>query len=334
MSNRASRRVFLKRLGSSALLPILLRRTGSAAAGPPPLLCSTRLSNRTPAQPLFGAWHPDLLSGIADLEGQLDRHLDIVHWYQGWGVDNRHFNRDLVTAVSDRGSVPLVTWEPWDYRLGVDQPDFSLAKIARGDFDRYAADWATALREVDRPILLRFAHEMNGAAYPWSAGSNGNSPSDYVQAWRRLVTVFRDVGATNAQWVWCPQPESPTSVPLDLCFPGDDLVDVIGLDGYNAGAAADWGGWLSFSEIFGPLRETVGTITTGRPLMIAETGCAEEGGSKAEWIARTFLREIPEHFPDVFAVVWFDERREADWRLTSSEAALAAAKAVLRSNSV
>ena len=52
--------------------------------------------------------------------------------------------------------------------------------------------------------------------------------------------------------------------------------------------------------------------------MIAETGSAEQGGSKAIWI--TDLFELLQHYPEVKAVVWFNYNKGGtDWQITSSK---------------
>lgn len=48
-------------------------------------------------------------------------------------------------------------------------------------------------------------------------------------------------------------------------------------------------------------------------------------------LAPAFLDALPERFPAIVAVVWFNDRREADWRLDSSAEALESATVVFRS---
>jgi len=56
--------------------------------------------------------------------------------------------------------------------------------------------------------------------------------------------------------------------------------------------------------------------------MIAETASAEEGGDKAAWIRSALLHYLPLRYPKVRALVWFDEEKERDWTVDSSEATL------------
>ena len=50
-----------------------------------------------------------------------------------------------MNAVRARGAVPLVTWEPWAWGGGLEQPAYSLDRIAAGDFDARIAQWGQAL---------------------------------------------------------------------------------------------------------------------------------------------------------------------------------------------
>ncbi len=50
--------------------------------------------------------------------------------------------------------------------------------------------WAVAARDHGGPIILRFAHEMNGRWYPWSIGRYDNTPERYRKAWRH---IWRDL---------------------------------------------------------------------------------------------------------------------------------------------
>ena len=84
--------------------------------------------------------------------------LDVVHWYQGWGVEDSAFDLARARATASRGAIPMITWEPWDYRRGTIQPRFQLRHIAAGRFDGYIRSWARSVREFGKPVWLRFAH--------------------------------------------------------------------------------------------------------------------------------------------------------------------------------
>jgi beta-mannanase len=251
-----------------------------------------------------------------------------VMWFQDWAQDGA-FKTYRMDITASRGATPMVTWEPWDYAAGasVSQPAYSLRTIAAGDHDAYVRRWARDARAWGKPFYLRFAHEMNGEWTSWSPGVNGNTSAQYVAAWRRVHEIFRQEGATNARWVWCPASSRPFGAEL---YPGDAYVDWVCLDGYNWGTSRSWSSWRSFSAVFGPSYDKLTTMTN-KPVMIGETASAEQGGDKGEWIRRGLLEEVPGRFPRVRAVLWFDKDKETDWRVNSSPASLAAFKEVAAS---
>jgi hypothetical protein len=235
-------------------------------------------------------------------------------------------------AVAARGATPMITWEPWVWGGGINQPAYSLARITAGAYDGYLRSWAKGLRSWGKPVYLRFAHEMNGDWYPWSERVNGNRPGDYVAAWRHVRAVFDAQKVTNVRWVWSPNVSYPGSLDLRSVFPGGKYVDVVAVDGYNWGAAAAWSAWTNPDQLFGATLAELRSIAPGTPIGIAEVASAEQGGSKATWVSDffTWMRSQP----DLAFFVWFDQAKEADWRIDSSQssaAAFAAGLAALRS---
>jgi hypothetical protein len=71
---------------------------------------------------------------------------------------------------------------------------------------------------------------------------------------------------------------------------------------------------------------------TARPLIIGEVASAEQGGDKAGWVGDMLLNALPRAFPDVRAVVWFNESRETDWRIQSSQGSVDAFRTALKSS--
>ena len=242
------------------------------------------------------------------------------------------FTRELdvagLQAVSDRGAVPLVPWEPWVAGAGVTQPAYALDRLSAGDFDPYLRRWADGLRTFGRPVLLRFAHEMNGDWYPWSEAVNGNGPGDYVTAWRHVHDLVTAAGATNVSWVWSPNVPYPGATPLAGLHPGAARVDVVALDGYNFGTSAAWSSWTEPQALFGAGLEQLRALAPGVPVLVAETASSELGGVKADWIRSLFAYLAAQ--PDVTGVVWFDHHKETDWRLASSTASAAAVREALQ----
>ena len=205
--------------------------------------------------------------------------------------------------LRDRGTTPIVTWEPYEV---------TLAQIASGSEDAWIREQARAMRAFDAPIMLRFAHEMNGNWYPWSGVANATGgrvatgAQVYRLAWRRIWRLFHAEGATNVVWDWCPNWRSYPQVrgnELWRYYPGDRFVDWVAISAYNRGPYSETKRWRQLREMVQPVYRLYGNR---KPMMIRETGSVEAGGSKAKWIY-TAARDLRSRFPDVAAFVWFED---------------------------
>ncbi len=259
------------------------------------------------------------IRGIEDSPGLLDQYSEevgrrpaIVGSYKRWDV--APFYRSELHEIASRGAVPMVGWEPWNEA----DHGYRLSAIAKGHFDDYIRRSAREAKEWEGPILVRFGQEMNGSWAPWQRGVDGTTGPRFVAAWRHIVTIFRQVGATNVSWVWCPYVNNGDLPYMDF-YPGNRWVDWLALDGFNWGEPT---AWQSFPKIFDKSYRQLTRIAR-KPIMIAETGSDETGGSKAHWLHRTLRDQLP-RLKRVRAVVWFDAPDGADFRVDSSAAALAA----------
>ncbi|HEX7203168.1 MAG TPA: glycosyl hydrolase [Arthrobacter sp.] len=274
--------------------------------------------------------------GVATTGGPLaSAELDEVSRLAGESPSSVLFYKDFLqappisemNAVRARGAMPLVTWEPWAWGGGLNQPAYSLDRIAAGDFDARITEWGQALAAWGYPVQLRFAHEMNGDWYPWAEGVNGNEAGDYVQAWRHVHDVMAASGASNVKWVWSPNVPYWGSTDLSGLYPGAGYVDIVALDGYNWGTSASWSGWISPQDLFAPGIAQLRSLAPGVPILIAETASSEAGGSKAAW--NSDLVSYLAAQPDVMGFIWFHMQKEADWRISSSDASAAAFNSAL-----
>lgn len=271
----------------------------------------------------LGAFAPSLPWSFRDVDAfseMVGRRPAIIHWFQDWMMD---FDPTYMDAAISRGGMPLVSWEPWEFGAGLDQPKYALKKILSRKHDAYVRSWARAAARWGKPFFMRFAHEMNGDWTTWSPRVGGNTAREFVAVWRKVHGIFRQAGATNVRWVWAPVAHSKEHTPYNYVYPGDAYVNWFGISGYNWGDTRTWSRWQSFSEIFGA-SYTKMTRMARKPVMIAEVACAESGGDKAAWIESAFLEEIPRRFPRVKAVSWFHANKENDWRINSSPEALLA----------
>src|SRR4051812_12850212 len=277
-------------------------------------------------QTLFGMNVPSLAQLDAS-ESAIGARAAIVGTYADW-AHSPNFPRRLADAITARGAVVVIAWEPWDsWRGGVDQPRVALRRIVAGSYDPLIDRWATEIARYKRPVMIRFAPEMNGDWRPWATGLNGNRAGDYVAAWRHVHRRFARAGARNVVWVWNPMIAYEGSTPLRELFPGRREVDWTAVDGLNWGSMRPWG-WQTYADIFAPTVRALREMAPRRPIMIAETGSPPDA-RKAAWVADTLHSA---HADRLGAVVWFEYDKETDWRLGADRATAGAAGAVLRSS--
>jgi mannan endo-1,4-beta-mannosidase len=261
---------------------------------------------------------------------QLGKRLDVLTVYEAF-VWERSLPTTFLDTAAAAGCTPELTWEPWDPRAGKHQEAYTAGQIAGGRYDTYVGTWAKQAASYDKPFRLRFAHEMNGDWYPWAVGAPGGSPQDYVAAYRRVRGIFDDAGANRVQWVWCPNViVNGDSEAIARCYPGDDFVDIAGVDGYNFGDRPGHQ-WTPPAQLFGDTLALLTQLAQGKPVWINEVGCGDQGGDKSRWIS-DFIGWLVG--TGVRGLSWFevDGNPDApDWRLTTSPATTAAAKAALAS---
>ena len=235
-------------------------------------------------------------------------------------------NTSQLNAIERRGSIPEITWEPWDASKGLykSQPRYRLINIIDGKFDSYIRAWAKSLAAWKHPVLLRFAQEMDGNWFPWDDYANGNHPGQFVQAWRHVHDIFEQAGATNVKWVW-----SPAFARSTAQFPGTAYVNLMATTCQNGGRPLFARGWQTFAQGCGKAIDRLHALEPGLPIQLAETATTEQGGSKAQWIRDMWAYLAAR--PYVTSMIWFDLVKEANWRIDSSPSAERAFAAGARS---
>lgn len=295
-----------------------------AGTGPPPL----RRVVAPAAGGYLGIFAPELVAEQTGIRAWTSAHgvrPRVVSWFQQWASGERRFRSDWVASVADSGGVPMITWEPWKKQEGARQrwvqPDIAPRAIASGRYDDYIRAWAGAAARHRGPILIRLMHEMNGFWYPWAARDNGNTPAEYVAAWRHVVRIFRAEGARNVGFVWSInnlEGAAGEREALRDYYPGDAFVDWVGTSGFNWGDSYDWSGWRSADSIFGATYRRLAAF--GKPVIFTEVGTVQGGGDARTWVrdaVRTFRT-----YPELAAVVWYDhvDADGNDFRLTPDQA--------------
>jgi len=238
------------------------------------------------------------------------------------------------------GALPVLTWMP-EAKGGTkaDQTSYSLSHIAAGDWDSYLYSYAAQVVKTDLPMVIRFAHEMNGYWYPWSAGWNSkdgftdpngvsqgivNTPALYKAAWQHVWNIFEQTGANkDVIWAWTPVKAVSTSMihtsgytSYSEDYPGDQYVDWVGMSGYEYKYQA---GKFSYGDTFSTSFNQLKTVAPSKKILIAETAASEavtvtnadgtvtrtdHAADKATWTTQSLAGFAAD--PQVAAFVWFN----------------------------
>lgn len=110
-------------------------------------------------------------------------------------------------------------------------------KAAAGEYDdRWTQSLETlkSRRSGKGTTYIRFAHEFNGDWWPHRWMVTGAEASDFVTSWRRFRALQKSV-FPESKLVWCPNDGTSGANNLDVrdAWPGDQYVDVVGVDSYN-----------------------------------------------------------------------------------------------------
>ncbi|HTW94660.1 MAG TPA: glycosyltransferase, partial [Tepidisphaeraceae bacterium] len=229
------------------------------------------------------------LSRIAALEKQLDYHFRIVCFYQGWG-DNVALPLATLKQIRRDGAVPLIKWLP---TTGAHDGAI-LKSIGDGDCDAYVKKFADSIRDFGEPVLLCFAPQPDNPLMPWSRRS-GNTPADFVAAWRHISGIFDGEGADNVGWVWNPAHIDTA----DAYYPGDasgGYVDWIGLCMTNNDADG-----ASFAEMYEPVRAKATKYHL--PIMLSDLDTVD--GNSPVWLGSA-MSDIGSRYPEIKGVLFRD----------------------------
>lgn len=254
------------------------------------------------------------VDNIKEWEKETGHRNDIVSFYQGWGpesVDYFPFNK-IDDLIINRGTTPMITWEPWSSNFKRFESDSLLSKnkkvmkaITDGKFDFYLESYLKKIKALHGPVFIRFGHECDNPQYPWSSVGE-NTPQEYINAFRYIVNFFDHHGVSNVAWVWNPWKYKT----MDEYYPGDAYVDWIGITGLNYGLASENGGWYSFKDIYTPFSKAVKKYN--KPVMIAEFGSVSYGGDQKDWIDKA-LYTIENEFEEIRSVVFFYSAQDVNW---------------------
>ncbi|MFG2721162.1 glycosyl hydrolase [Streptomyces sp. NPDC048416] len=147
-----------------------------------------------------------------------------------------------------------------------------LAKGAEGQFDEHFKRLAERLVDLKIPdTVIVLGWEMNGTTYTHRCGPD---PEAWKTYWKNAVTAMRSVPGQKFRFDFAPS-RGRDAVPWTECYPGDDVVDIIGMDSYDQPSGQDFD--KQIKEPYGLQKQVDFAAEHKKPISYPEWGLFRNG---------------------------------------------------------
>ena len=186
------------------------------------------------------------------------------------------FPREEAEQIASRGVIPQIYPATGFKRL---------EDIANGMYDRGVHTFAEGARQFGEQYGGFFVLPMWEMNIPDTRVSKWvYQPGPFKKAWRKLHSILGEEGANEyATWAL----EYHVDFDLPGYYPGDDIVDWIGLSAYNRKVNQIRYGYRSLGGLVESACDYFGDKHPDKPLMIAEVG-STVGRDQPDWIRKAF----------------------------------------------
>lgn len=257
----------------------------AAGSGPAPAAPDPKATPGPAAPPGFGAYLDYGPRGIERMSG-------FARWLGGREptVGHTYLPGDVWANIEGRPSF-LADWARWRRakpgrtlvlnvpmldRNEAWSPDPLVARKlregARGDYDEHFRALAGRLVSLGVPdTVLVLGWEMNGTTYAHRCGPD---PKAWKRYWNRIVTAMRTVPGQKFRFDFTPA-RGKDAIGWTECYPGDDTVDIIGMDSYDQPKDMDFD--RQVSEPYGLQDHVDFAKDHGKPVSYPEWGLFRNG---------------------------------------------------------
>ncbi|MFJ6484386.1 glycosyl hydrolase [Streptomyces sp. NPDC091682] len=173
-------------------------------------------------------------------------------------------------------------------------PDHQVAQLIRagaeGQYDRHFQRLAERLVELGVPdTVIVLGWEMNGVTYTHRCAPD---PENWKVYWKRIVTAMRAVPGQEFTFDFAPN-RGVDAIGWTKCYPGDDVVDVVGMDSYDQGPGQTFDDQIT--QPYGLQHQVEFAKAHGKSISYPEWGLFRRGDNP-EYVRR-MLKWIAEHKP-------------------------------------
>ena len=212
--------------------------TGLAGTG---LMAVGGVSVTTPAQAAGAGFGNGPLSSLPWHSGCGLSKISAFEAYRGRKADTYTIwcpHRTWSDIVSLKGGFTVVKGMPGRLSMAIAPLPASHSAVAnpgnwklaaKGSFDGYYTQFSRKLADSGRKdCVVRIGWEINHT-FPWFGGSD---PEGFKSTFKRIADILRKYNPTvSTEWTWIKKGKQSGSV-LTL-YPGDDAVDIVGVDYYD-----------------------------------------------------------------------------------------------------
>ena len=257
-------------------------------------------------------------SDIRDMTGEYPAvyGFDLGRIELGWNVnlDSVPFEkiRLFIREAYERGGVITISWHlnnpltggtAWDNKPG------AVASILPGGsknslytiwLDR-VADFLGGLKGKNGeniPIVLRLFHELNGGWFWW--GKDQCSPDEMKQLWRYTIHYLRNEKNIHHLLYAFNTDKFNNGTEYIERYPGDDMIDIIGFDIYQAGALKEN---TAFTAFISRDLDLLDSVAASHKKIPALTEFGYNGIPDSSWWTNVFYPAIASH-QIVYALAW------------------------------
>ena len=263
---------------------------------------------------VYVGWHS---FSMVEFEALTDKKPAMEMVFVHWGNEIQ-FPSYYGTRIRDQGRTMVLFWEASDFKRDLfSQPEYSYDAVLAGTLDNYFKRFAEGAKAYGGSVILIPYSEFNGNWYPWGGTIGNNTPQKHIAAYRYIRGFFKDV--PNVKFGWVPNGNSVPNTDinqLELYYPGDDVVDYVGVDGFNFGGSEE----QTFTQLFDSTLTRLKSFK--KPIYIFSIASAG-GPGKAAWIKDALTVQLYKH-PEVVGWLWFNQNKERDWQVNSDAASLSA----------
>lgn len=221
--------------------------------------------------------------------------------------------RKEVIEQYKRGGMSSLSWHVDNPSTGKDSWDVSDSTVVKsvlpggsnhikflGWLDKLA-EYMNSITLEDRtkiPVIFRPWHEHTGSWFWW--GQNLCSTEEYKALWRMTYDRLQEKGVTQLLYAYSPGSEPKDSTAYLERYPGDDIIDLIGVDIYQ----------FDKDNYVNDMKKSLDIMTQvskahDKVMAVTETGY--EAIPDSLWWTETLL-PIVEKYPVSYVLVWRNAR--------------------------